>query len=182
MTSRLRFSKSLRQERFFWEIVSWIFTVRNLTPKDLKFEIWSGLDFFLQIFWWFTGNFEKKHFFLYFWKRGYYFTFLVTYYFSASENSVRVAIGFTAGQIQIIDMATRYFLDDVIFRIIFKNENFSPRDDTRRSLQKINDATSNDNSTITSLQESVFSFFTNFNLFHYFQKHEAVRKIEISLF
>ena len=51
---------------------------------------------------------------------------------SASEASLRVAIGFTAGQIQIIDMATR--------------------DDSRRSLQKINDEKNNDNSMITAIQ------------------------------
>lgn len=51
---------------------------------------------------------------------------------TASEASLRVAIGFTAGQIQIIDMATR--------------------DDSRRSLQKINDEKNNDNSMITAIQ------------------------------
>jgi len=51
---------------------------------------------------------------------------------TAGEESLRVAIGFTAGQIQIIDMATR--------------------DDQRRSLQKINDEKNNDNSMITAIQ------------------------------
>lgn len=51
---------------------------------------------------------------------------------TASEDSLRVAIGFTAGQIQIIDMATR--------------------DDSRRSLTKINDEKNNDNTMITAIQ------------------------------
>ena len=106
---------------FFGKLTSRAFFLRNsfLNFRRSKFDpkrpqmsnLIRSRFFFLQIFWCLTGHFEKKKqfFFLYFWKRGYYFTFLVTYYFSASENSVRVAIGFTAGQIQIIDMATRYF-------------------------------------------------------------------------
>ncbi|CAG5109499.1 Oidioi.mRNA.OKI2018_I69.chr2.g4027.t2.cds [Oikopleura dioica] len=50
----------------------------------------------------------------------------------ASEDHVKIAIGFTAGQIQIVDMATS--------------------DESKRSIAKINDERNHDNSVINSIQ------------------------------
>ena len=81
------------------------------------------------------------------------------------QDHVKIAIGFTAGQIQIVDMATS--------------------DESKRSIAKINDERNHDNSVINSIQwlpgssEILIAAFNSGDLFafHRGTKKKTIRQL-----